>query len=487
MDLLQLLAELEALKQSGALVAGSRHTTPTGAVNASLPYYTGPGGLFNILGLDRELISTRMMNAGLAARLPVRGTNTIYPYFPYITGFLDPSGSNPNAPCDDGPVAGPAKSCIQTAQFGRYTGMTRELDITRVGRLTNDAEFDLTLVNPPLLQGTGTITTPTVPGSPNLRDEVGMRFLELGQLFQNKLTRQVYTANPANNSAQDGYREFAGLDILIGTSKIDAFTGVSCPSLASDIKNMNYALVDTNGPAVVNALTYLMRTLRTTASGTNLGPVTWALVMRETLFYELTAVWPCSYLTERCALPTGGVLNMDAGDQIRMRDEMRNGQYLMIDGMRVDVILDDAIVEETQTTNNRVGPGAFASDIYVIPLTYAGGRAATYWEYFDFSTSGAVPAGNGAAGLAQNNFYTDRGQYLFHFKPPKNWCIQWIAVVEPRLVLRTPHLAGRLNHVQYKPLQHPRDSFSDQPYFVNGGVSTGRYTTSTWAEWGSVR
>lgn len=474
--------------QKGAsLSVGVKHTTPSGT--ASTPYMHGPNGLWSVSGLERDIISTRVQPRGLAGALPARGTNIMNPLFPYLTGFVEGTGTNPSGPCDDGPVAGAMKNCLQTAAFGRYTYMTRELDITRVGQQINRGEFmDLRLVNDSLLapgfNGNG-VVVPNVPGGNALISDIVGRFIEVGISFQNKLSRQLYTGNPANNNGGGGYSEFPGLDILVGTDKVDAITGQNCPSLDSDIKDFNYGRVTTMSGSedIVNVLTYLMRTLRSNAERSGLAPTTWAIVMRETLFYELTAVWACSYMSYRCSPRTGTSSNIDAGDMIAMRDAMRNEQFLMIDGIRVAVILDDAISEETSTDTSRVTGGSYASDIYVIPLSVRGDLAVTYWEYFDFQGAGAAASAIQQGPLLENYFWTDGGRYLWHAKPPKNWCVQWIGLIEPRLIFRTPHLAGRITNVQYTPLQHTRDAFPDQPYFVNGGV-TSRDTAPSWySDW----
>lgn len=453
----------------------------------STPYYTGPYGLFGVAGLERDVISTRIQPLGLADRLPVVGTNVMNPLFPYLTGFQAGTGSEPTAPCDDPPVAGAGKSCLQTAQFGRVSRLSRTVDITRLGEQMNRGEFlDLRFVNDPLLGGMGGITKPSsIPGSAALRQETLMRFIEMGIEFQNWVTRKTFDGNPANNTGGDGYMEFPGLDILIGTGKVDALTNVACPALDSDIKNAAYKRVDSNGSWYVETLAYLMRYVRWNAQQTNMGEVTWAFVMTPSAFYELTSVWPCAYMTYRCNLSGNNTQFVSANDQIAMRDDMRNGNYLLIDGIRYNVIIDNNIPEDTNTNNSSVASGCFSSDIYIVPLTVRGGMPVTYWEYFDFRTSLDIAA-QGAGGLARNYYWTDDGRYLWHLRPPTNTCIQWFATMRPRLVMRTPHLAGRLTNVLYCPIQHERQVRNSDPYFVNGGNTSGRTPATEYAEWGTV-
>lgn len=457
---------------------------------ASGPYLGGPGGMFGTPGLNRDVLSTRVQPRGLASMLPARGTNEIQPLFPYITGFLAPSGANPTNVCDDPKTAGPLKTCWQTAQFGRYSFQTREYEINHAGQRTNRGEFqDLRLVNP-LISPMGGLTSPESAGSGmDFLNEMAMRMVEVGVSFQDVLVRQVYTGNPASNTAGGGYKEFPGLDILIGTTKVDATTGTPCASLRSDIKGFNYTNISTSGgQSIVNTLTYMMRMLRHNAERMNMGGTTWAITMRQALFWELTAVWPCAYLTYRCLAQDNSQTNLTvfANDQIAMRDAMRNGSYLIVDGIQIPVIIDDGIVEENRADNANIPIVGYASDIYVIPLTIRdGSMAATFWEYYDYSGNNGPMDVAGVGGFAETFFWTDGGKYLWHRKPPLNWCVQMVSKIEPRLVLLTPHLAGRITDVVYVPLQHERDGINGDDYFSDGGV-TSRSAQPLYSDWAST-
>jgi hypothetical protein len=490
----QLMAEIQSAQDTKAYGGGrnvmQRSYNKAGLSGSvpSLPYMHGPGGLFSTPGLERDVISTRIHPYGLASDLPASGTVVMNPLYPYLTSFAAPTGSNPNGVCDDPMEAGPVSACLQTAQFGLYSFRTRTIDITQNGRQVNRGEFlDLRVMNDPLLDTGGNgITQPNVNGSPDLTREVLQRFVEVGISFQDKLTRALYNANPANNTAGGGYKEFPGLDILIGVNKYDAISGTACPSLDSDIKDFAYGKLGTgtNDTQVVNAMSYLMRYLSYNADHMNLGPCEWSIVMRPELFWELTAAWPCAYMTYRCQNFVVGAagnnpLFIDANDQLRMRDDMRNNNYLLIDGIKYPVILDVGIHEDSNTTSNKVSSGCFSSDIYVVPRVIRGGLVATYWEYVDYQQTAMVAAEDGRAAI---DFWTDGGRYLWHKQPPANWCIQWVSRIEPRVILRTPQLAGRLNNVQYCPLQHTREPYTDEPYFVGGGT-TSRPGPSLYSDW----
>lgn len=452
------------------------------------PYMHGPGGLFATPGVERDVISTRTTAKGLAGRLPARGTVYMHPLYAYITGYGAPTGTNPDGVCDDPMTAGALRNCYQTADFGRYSFQTREAEVNRLGQLNNRGELtDFRLVNPTLGTTVNGITSPTSSrGAFNMNNEMRMRMEELGIAFEDKLVRQVYTGNPANNSSNGGYLEFPGLDILIGETKVDAKTGTPCPTLRSDIKPFNYANISTGGGQdIVHVMTYIMRMLRYKADRGNFGGVQWAVTMRNTLFMELTAVWPCAYMTYRCEEQSNSQTSLviDANDQLRMRDEMRQGMYLMVDGYRLPVIIDDGIVEENASDNGAISTTCFASDLYIVPLTIRGGMmASTYWEYLDYQADNGAMQSLREGGWADNFFWTDDGKYLWHRKPPTNWCVQHVAKIEPRLILLTPHLAGRVTNIQYCPLQHEPDPIRGDHYFEDAGVES-RASDRLYSDW----
>ena len=474
----------EALKQL-VLNGGSTQQKVTASGTPSTPYMHGPGGLFGVEGIERDLFHTRIQGNGLAAVLPVNPSQLTHPLFGYITGFQDVTGTVPTNVCDDPEVAGAMKTCLQTAPFGRYSFMTRELELNRVGQLINRGEFnDLRLLNDPIASLLGRTIFPKLSGNSQLAAgaEVLARMLELGVAFSNRLGLQLYIGNPTNNSAGGGYEEFMGLDLLIGTNKVDAITSQECPSLDSDVKDFNYELVDSANQDIVRVITTLWRFVNHIASNTGLNPARWVFTMRTNLFHELTDIWACRYWSYRCSVIDGPNIDVvpqfDSAAATELRDAMRNGNYLIIDGVRVPVVLDDFIVEESEGDAAALGPGQFASDIYLVPLTAMGGTPVTFFQHFDYR-AGATQAM--VQGRVSSHFWTDAGMYLWTWDN-QNWCIVWESKTEPRLILRTPQIAGRITNVAYEPLQHYRDVHPDDPYFVDGGV-TERAAPSLWADW----
>lgn len=460
--------------------------TKTATGTPSGPMVHGPGGLFGVRGLARDIVSTHTQITGsLGEVLPIQANNETTPLYPFITGFVRSDTQEKNAVCDDPEEAGQFKTCIQTAVFGRKEFKTRELEITATGKVINRGEFDdLTIVNSPLVNSMGGLMQgiyPNISGDQALKvgREMLMRFIEVGVAFQRWFCPQVYVGNPANSSAGGGYKEFMGLDILIGTNKVDALSGAACPSLYSDVKSFGYKRIDdTAEPDIYRVLSTMLYILQNKARQQNLDPVRHALVMRSQLFWELTRFWPIKYNTDGTGTSLAGLDSLYL-ENIKMRDAMRAGSYLIINSQQIPVIQDDCIPEENKAQANAIPVnGGFASDIYIVPITARGGRLRTlFWQYLDFREA-ALPQ---MAGLP-TWFWSDNGVFIWTMGAPKNWCLDAAAQMQPRLILRTPQLAGRLTDVVYVPLQHTDDPLPSQHYHLNGGNRTGRPGPSPYYE-----
>ena len=461
-----------ALAGGGGTAVGAKHDV-TGAPPATGLIH-GPGGLLSYPGVDPLVFHTVVgYKPGVMNSIPTRPSRFMSPLFEMVTGIkAEPEGqSEIDGPCDDAPYGGPMKAGMVTFPFGRYDRSTRQIELNRIGQLNDRAEpMDLQLV--------GSAAGPNPFGDPAngafpqgavLRNEVAVVMQERAVALNRILQRQIWRGNPANNAAGGGYKEFAGLELLIQPNWRDALTGLALPSLYPRIRDFNYQRIDGACDAAVNEITYMARYTRDLAERTGVGPVRWAFAMRPALFYELTKCWPCSYYTQLCTFgnqaTTDIVQNISLTDQTAMRDDMRTNLYLMIDGERWDVILDDTITEYTTTTDANVTEGCFASDIYLLSMSVAG-RASLYFDYFDYNNPDLQSAL--AIGLGPLVRVLGGGAWLETFRQT-NFCVEWQAKIEPRLILRTPWLCGRLENVQYCPLYANRHPDPIDPYWTNGG------------------
>lgn len=473
-----LLPYMERTKAAQYGIAGSMFAYGEKHDSAGTPittgYSHGPGGLLTFPGVDPDVFNAAMGPMSMLGQLPSMPSLETNPTYFTITGTGSDTGSEPAGVCDDAPVAGLMRGCLVTSVFGRYERATPELELNRLGQRNDRADpLDLRIVNSPIGGQIGGGGFPFLSGAQNpatpldvLTNEVSRKFWERNVSLYRLLAKQLWIGTPVNNNAGGGYKEATGFQLLVNTGYKDAETGAACKNMDSWVGNFSYARIDLNGANIVAAVVNMVHQLRNRAIRTGLDPVRWVLAMRSQLFYELTAVWPCSYLTARCQLPAAGNTQfVDAQEVIRFRDEMRTGSYLLIDGIRFDVVLDDGIPEYNNGNQVGVTPGCYASDIYMIPMSVVGGRAVTYLEYFQYSNPSLQDAlGNMVLGRIEGAFLTWVRQH--------NNCVQWQTKIEPRLVMRTPFLAGRLRNVAYCPVEHEQDVFPTDPYFVLDGKTS---------------
>jgi hypothetical protein len=431
----------------------------------------GPGGVFSYPGIERDIFSTRVTPQGLMSHLPFVATNDIAPVVGYLTGFTAGSGEEPEGPCDFPPGAGNMKSCLQGSVFARVPRQTSVLDISGAGERINRGEmFDLQLVNDPLstlLMGQLNLNVPNAQRR-MLANELISRWVALGVEFEQVLGPMVYTGNPANNTAQNGYMEYLGLQGLVTTNHTDIITGASCPSLDSDVKDFNYHTVTDNAAELFRVMTTMFRYVQFNATRMNMKPVQWVWLMTEQMFREITDIWPCIYASYGCNSSITGEINTISGMEARKQAiDMFNNNYLLIDNIALPVIVDDAIPSVYHDDDSDVPEGCVMNDIYLLPLTVKGNIAATKMEYFDFRAPNAAQDLI-SLGYSGDLMWSDNGKYLWT-TAHELWCLKWVAVTRPRLRLMTPHLAARLQNVVICPLQHFRQPFADQEYFVDGG------------------
>ena len=441
----------------------------------------GLTGTFSTSGLDRDVISAHVRPMGIGNVLPVFPTIDEDPRFGALTGVSDDIGNEPANPCSDAPT-GYIKGCNLTAQFGRIARDTETIDMDEVGLRVNRGDFtDLMLHG---FRLNGEVQSGMYPSGLNpaqiLNIVVASQMVGVGERLYRLLMNHNWQGSPANNNAGGGYKEYPGLAAQIATGQVDADTNTACSSLDSDVKDFNYVSVGNgSGNTIVTYLSMLMYYLETLAEDTGLAPVEFAICMRPQLFYELTAVWPLIYNTDRVAAVTGtGRLMVNGTDMVEQRDSMRMRKVLIVNGKEYQVVTDPGITELTNTTDANVPNGSYASDIFVLPLTINGSFPVTYRQHKDYRQMwrGELPLLNN-----MERFWTDDGVFSWAFEDQK-WCIKLSAKTEQRVVLRTPQLAGRIDNVLYSPLQHLREFDPDSSYWSDGGVSL-RSTGSKYAVW----
>jgi hypothetical protein len=448
----------------------------TGVMTAQMLH--GLGGLFGLPGTDQYVFSTYVRPKSISNILPLFPSVDEDPTFETLTGFTDPTGSQPTHACEDAPT-GYTKGCRLTARFGLKRFDTQEIEIDKVMLRVNRGDLkDLRLVGQIL---GGTNLAPGAITQDNALNVITiMEMLRTAAYMENALAIDIWQGTIAAGS-------FPGLMYEIATGHVDADTGTTCPSLDSDIKNFAYNNVCGTTLDIVEYLSAMMYYLESLASDTGMQPVKWVLAMRPQLWFELSACWPCSYLTNRCKTAQVGynavVINDDAN--VAMRDDMRTRKQIPVNGIWYDVVEDTGIFEHNNTNNANLAAGTFASTIYAVPLTINGNFPVTYREHIDYRQ--AAPDEALLRGQ-QPWFFTDNGSYSWS-SDFLRWCYVLSLKTEQRVILRTPQLAGALQNVMYSPLQHIREPEFSSPYHVDGGISLRDSGTrySVWFPGGSGR
>jgi len=455
------------------------------------PYLNGQGGLFNRRDRENPIFSAVMApNAGVADALPVfngarnldnRFGGTDWAFDSLITGQtagdLDTFANQPTTPCQDGPVAGLMQFCSLANTLGNYKMSTREVDIFRAGRVSDMTDaFTVQVANnmPQSIFGTPT-PTPSLQNA--VSNELASRIWEMILGFQRMFYPRTFTGSPANNvgTAQD----IVGLDIHINSgNKVDSLTGTACAAANSDVKSF--------GNALVGSATNIMRYLEMTdafcvykARRQGLGTPEYIIAMRPELWQEITEIIPVQKYQKVIASinnVTNGRANVSAEGALLDRNAMRDNMLIPLNGRMLRVVVDDTIAETS--LGNLSGVPTYSSSIYGIPVSVMGGYPVTFWEYYNHDNEQARAIQMAANGLT---WTTDGGLFRWTSEFAKG-CLKLNATVTPRLRMRTPQVAWRLDSVAYQPLQHFTSYDPSSAYFAGGGVSTGG-ANKYYAEW----
>jgi hypothetical protein len=464
------------LEQQNTLLGGmldkeQMHTKAPANFQTATPLH-GLGGVFSGQGLDRDVITAHVRPRGILSVLERMPSVDEDPRFASLTGYTATTGAEPDNACEDAPQ-GYQKGCNLTARFGLVRRDTQTIEMDKVMLRINRGDFkDLALRGRVLgLQG---LTPSGLSEQDILNIVTAAEMVGAGVQAERALNEGAWQSTVAGNWG------WPGLDAQIATGQVDADTNTACPALDSDVKDFNYNDVCDGALDIVEYMSMMHYFLDYNATSMGLDPVEWVVVMRPNLWYELSACWPCKYNTNRCT-GIGGDHQVitDGRENIRERDDMRRSMTLDVNGRTLPVITDTGIFEHNNTNNANLAAGQFASSIYFVPLTITGNYPVTYLEYVDYRQS--QPDISMLPNQMPEFWWTDNGLFSWAYEGNK-WCYKLSLKIEPRIVLRTPQLAGKIDNVRYSPLQHLREPDPDSPYFEDGGVSV-RGSGTTYAVW----
>lgn len=462
-DLMQKQAELN--RQMAQLL----EKDADGTVDYTLLH--GLGGLFSTPGLERDVVTAHIRPRGIGSALPLLPSVDEDPRFGVITGYTADVGTRITNPCDDAPY-NYMKACTLTARFGLTRRDTKEIDIGAVMKKVNRGDFTDLLLRGRVLGLSG--LTPNGLNENQIMSIVTMsEMVGAAVAAERELSVDMWQGTIATGA-------FPGLDSQIATGHVDADTNTACPAVDSDVKDFTYEDIEGSTKSIVHYMQTMEKYLRFNAERMGLDPVSYVITMRPELWEVLTEVWPCQYNTNKCASSVQGTSTVfiDGRENISERDAMRANMTLDLNGNSYRVVLDDGIYEQNNINDGNLAAGEYASSIYFVPVTINGSFPVTYRQYLNYS------AWDSDVSLlrGKEDFWTDGGVYSWAITQTK-WCYTLHLRSEQRIVLRTPHLAGKIQNVKYVPLQHLRSPYPDSPYFNDGGVSY-RASSSYNAVWG---
>lgn len=456
------------------------------------PYLHGPNGLFNRRDRENPVFSAMMTPMmGVADAIPVfnggrfldnnfGGTDAAFDSL--ITGMtegaLDDFANQPTVPCEDGPSGGLMKFCTLVNTYGNYKMSTRELEMDRAGRVADLVDAMAVQVANQFPKGIFALPseTPTMQNAVN--NELAMRVWEMVMSFQRMFAPRVFIGSPANNNGES--KDIVGLDIHINSgNKIDATFQTVCTAANSDVKNFGNVVVSA---VAANIMSYIeMADLFVThkARRQGLGTPEYIIAMRPELWFEVSQVIPIQkYLQVLGAINsiTNARATVSMNDVYDERNLIRSSMQIPVNGRMIRVVLDDTIVETN--LGNLGGVPTYSSTVYGIPLTVLNGVPVTFWEYFNHANLQEQIIQARAAGLT---WTTDGGQFRW-FSDFSKGCLKLNAKFSPRLRMRTPQVAWRINNVAYAPLQHLDTWNPDSVYHTDGGVTQGQ-TQRYYSSW----
>lgn len=424
----------------------------------------GYDGLLSDYGVRPDMYTTAPRTDSLFANIPLVPSDILDEKIEILTGVTDVQGENATGFCATPPTLGNLKVCQQISTYGKFFLGSGVIDLTTVGSLLNRADTPRNLLN------SGRVDNRLVPdvlrNMPlDTRDERASLMYTAGFGIERAFDRVSVTGSTANSggNAETGFiTEFNGLDQLVKTGYVDAQTSQACPAADSKVitfgANINNTIAGGDGRDLVEALTDLYYAQFDLSDMVGL-QTDFAFFMTRAMFRVVSEVWACNYTTSRCSQGDFS-LNVYANDVVAMRDSMRNDRYLLIGGVRVPVLFGAGIPQGGGVTANQ-----FTQDIYLLPLR-ANGAPTLYMDYFPMDNQYVQRF----ADMMPERTYMNNGLYAVSPSRTQN-CIQFSFAAKPRLILRTPFLAGRLDDVTFTDLRGTRTPYPDQSFYANGGVT----------------
>lgn len=450
------------------LIATVKHTpastTPT-AVPLHGPFHgnTAQFGIFTDGTARPQRWTTLARPNSLASILTPNASRFWQEKLEVMTGVTAASGTNATGWCADPPKVGQGKVCKQNFNWGDYYTKTDLNIIPYVGQLKDRADVPAEILN------AGSEGNPFMPDMlfrlDNTESLTQYEIWRIGVEFERTFDVVLVTGDitvASANSEHGWFNEFQGLDLQIKTGYTDADTGLVCEAMDSDVitysANVNTTTAD--GRNIVQALGDMMYALRQRGRKFQMVGVQHVIVMREELFRTFVENYSCLYQLYACSGSQFEENNIDQRETNRLRLEMLNGQYILVDGSPVPVIFTEGIPQTTPAANT------FESDMYIVPINWAG-MPLLRLEYFPMDNQwlSEKNAFGGNQRTVLNN-----GMWMAGVEETA-FCKELHFGTRMRLILETPFLAGRIDNLQYTFSANIRNALPGASFYADGGTT----------------
>lgn len=472
------LDELRVLEKAGALSTGTTYKNNPGATTtANGPTLQGPFtgndaqfGIFSSPGVRPERFSALERPLTFARMLIDRGGLQRSEYFNEVleimTGVTSGSGTNASSFCDNPPVTGQGKVMQRVFPFGQWFYKTTINAVPNVGRLRGRADIPGRILNQ------GPMADPLVPEIMytlnDTRSQLQYELWRVGVALERSMEQTLILGNTslANTNTHDGWiKEFAGLDSQIKTGYTDAVSGLTAPAADSVSVNFGASVGSTgaNGLTIVQTFSDIYFALLQRAARVGMTGTSFVILMRLEFFRALTDVYACNYATARCTNTNAGQpQTIDQTYINELRLEMLNGQYLLIEGVKVPVVFTDGI-PLAQT-----GANSFSNSCYIVPLDW-NGQPLLRMEYFPMDNQYAMEY----AGFLNAERYRvlNNGLYLVGYQSA-GLCDNYLFASQMRMILETPYLAARIDNLWFSYVAQTRSPYPGETFsYANGGTT----------------
>lgn len=318
------------------------------------------------------------MNRATALQLPMFKSRFVNDKVEIFTGRTAASGTTPQSWSGTPGVAGNLKVAQVSRPLGSIYLSSTAIGAPDVGERLDYADIDRFAMNG------FERTSPFIPDVLNaqaVNTEDGKALWQLGLAIEEAVNRIDIIGDSSTAVAStelEVINEWDGLDQIVATGYADAVSSTDTDALDSYVQTIGADLSGSHVATIANAY----RTVKMRAQLVGKPNVQFAIVTNLRGIYPLIDIWACNYATARCTAASQTVGRLDLGMVYNLRNEMLNGQYLLIDGEKVPLIGIDGV----PATFN-ASPGDWTMDAFIIPLyDMAGGQGQAQRNGVEFMT-----------------------------------------------------------------------------------------------------